>query len=192
MKLFCDIGLGSIYSINQSILTDRNETVQIFKNKWFSKFAREEGILDKELCEAVLDANRGLIDADYGGGVIKQRIARPNEGKSGYDAYVQLVEESEMLQDVCDYDAVKTAINQGKEELVPGEVTFALLDGENPVKVWREYRCLTQQQLAEVAEISTPYLSQIETGKRTGTTEVLLAVAKALNVTLDDIVFQVE
>ncbi len=57
--------------------------MQIFKNKWFSKFAREEGILDKELCEAVRDANRGLIDADYGGGVIKQRIARPNEGKSG-------------------------------------------------------------------------------------------------------------
>jgi len=60
------------------------------------------------------------------------------------------------------------------------------------LNVWREYRGLTQQQLAEVAEISTPYLSQIETGKWTGTTEVLLAVAKAQNVTLDDIVFQVE
>ncbi len=69
--------------MKQSILTDRGETVQIFKNKWFSKFAREEGILDKELCEAVRDANRGLIDVDYGGGVIKQRIARPHEGKSG-------------------------------------------------------------------------------------------------------------
>ena len=57
--------------------------MQIFKNKWFSKFAKDEGILDKELCEAVCDAERGLIDADYGGGVIKQRIARPNEGKSG-------------------------------------------------------------------------------------------------------------
>ncbi len=57
--------------------------MQIFKNKWFSKFAKEEGILDKELCRAVHDAERGLIDADYGGGVIKQRIARPNEGKSG-------------------------------------------------------------------------------------------------------------
>ena len=39
--------------------------------------------MDKEICEAVHDAERGLIDADYGGGVIKQRIARPNEGKSG-------------------------------------------------------------------------------------------------------------
>jgi DNA-binding XRE family transcriptional regulator len=99
-----------------------------------------------------------------------------------------LFEEAEMLQDIRDYDAVKTAIEQGKEELVPGEVTFALLYGENPVKVWREYRSLTQLQLAEVAEISTPYLSQIENSKRTGTIELLLAVAKALNVTLDDIV----
>ena len=57
--------------------------MQIFKNKWFSKFAKEEGIQDKELCETVRDAEKGLIDADYGGGVIKQRIARPNEGKSG-------------------------------------------------------------------------------------------------------------
>ena len=109
-----------------------------------------------------------------------------------YDLYVQLTDDAEMLQDIRDYDSVKTAIEQGKEELIPGEVPFALLDGENPVKVWREYRGLTQQQLAEVAEISTPYLSQIETSKRTGTTEVLLAVAKALNLTLDDIVFQAD
>lgn len=121
-----------------------------------------------------------------------ERDGKPEWAVLPYEAYVQLVEESEILQDVLDYDAVKTAIKQGKEELVSGEVTFALLDGENPVKVWREYRGLTQQQLAEVAEISTPYLSQIETGKRTGTTDVLLAVAKALGVTLDDIVFQVE
>lgn len=57
--------------------------MKIFKNKWFAKFAREKGILDTDLCETVKDAESGLIDADYGGGVIKQRIARPNEGKSG-------------------------------------------------------------------------------------------------------------
>lgn len=94
-----------------------------------------------------------------------------------------------MLQDIRDYDSVKTAIGEGKEELIPSKITFALLDGENPIKVWREYRGLTQQQLAEIVEISTPYLSQPETGKRTGTTEVLLAIAKALRVTLDEIVY---
>jgi hypothetical protein len=57
--------------------------MRIFKNKRFAKFARKECISDAKLCEVVKDAEAGKIDADYGGGVIKQRIARPNEGKSG-------------------------------------------------------------------------------------------------------------
>lgn len=57
--------------------------MRIFKNKWFAKFARKEGISDKKLIQAVRDVEAGNIDADYGGGVIKQRIARPQEGKSG-------------------------------------------------------------------------------------------------------------
>ena len=119
-----------------------------------------------------------------------ERDGKPEWAVLPYDVYVQLAEEAEMLQDIRDFDTVKTAIEQGNEELIPSEVTFALLDGENPIKVWREYRGLTQQQLAKMVEISVPYLSQIETGKRTGTTEVLLALAKSLKVTLDDIVFQ--
>jgi len=103
---------------------------------------------------------------------------------------MQLVDEAEMLQDIQDYDSVKTAIEQGEEELVPSRIAYAMLDGENPIKVWREYRGLTQQALADMAGISKPYLSQIETNKRTGTKEVLLAIAKALKVTLDDIVIQ--
>ena len=57
--------------------------MRIFKSEWFAKFARKECIRDAKLCEAVKDAEAGKIDADYGSGVIKQRIARPNEGKSG-------------------------------------------------------------------------------------------------------------
>jgi hypothetical protein len=57
--------------------------VRIFKNKWFAKFAGKEGISDEKLIQAVRDVDAGNIDADYGGGVIKQRIARPKEGKSG-------------------------------------------------------------------------------------------------------------
>ncbi len=57
--------------------------MKVYKSKWFAKFARKERIVDAKLCEAVRNAEHGLIDADYGGGVIKQRISRPNEGKSG-------------------------------------------------------------------------------------------------------------
>ena len=56
--------------------------LRIFKNRWFVRFARQQGIEDTSLCEAIANADRGLIDVDLGGEVIKQRIARPNEGKS--------------------------------------------------------------------------------------------------------------
>ena len=57
--------------------------MRIFKTKWFARFARRERISDRSLCEAVRRAQRGLVDADLGGGVIKQRIARPGQGRSG-------------------------------------------------------------------------------------------------------------
>jgi hypothetical protein len=64
---------------------DSGATVRIFKSRWFQRFARKEGIADGVLREAVAQAEKGQIDADLGGGVIKQRIARPGQGKSrGY------------------------------------------------------------------------------------------------------------
>jgi hypothetical protein len=66
-----------------SLQNGKRLSVRVFKSKRFAKFAREERISDASLCKAVKDAEQGLVDADYGGGVIKQRIARPNEGKSG-------------------------------------------------------------------------------------------------------------
>jgi hypothetical protein len=50
--------------------------MRVFMTKPFVRFASRERIADEELCEAVRRAERGLIDADLGGGVIKQRLAR--------------------------------------------------------------------------------------------------------------------
>ncbi|MGH9599863.1 MAG: type II toxin-antitoxin system RelE/ParE family toxin [Terracidiphilus sp.] len=60
-----------------------HKRLRVFKNKSFARFVRKNEILDLELCAAVREANRGLIGADLGGGVIKQRIARRGSGKSG-------------------------------------------------------------------------------------------------------------
>ena len=57
--------------------------MRVFKTKPFARFASHERIADDELLEAVDRATRGLIDADLGGGVIKQRLARQGQGKSG-------------------------------------------------------------------------------------------------------------
>lgn len=57
--------------------------MRIFKTKWLARFARREGIADKSLREAIERAERGLIDADLGSGLIKQRVARQGKGRSG-------------------------------------------------------------------------------------------------------------
>lgn len=104
-----------------------------------------------------------------------------------YGLYVQLVEDAEMLEDIQDYDEALARLANGQEEMIPSQVTYALLEGQNPVKVWREYRGLSQQALAKAAGISPSYLSQIETGKREGKTAVLQAIAQVLQLTMDDI-----
>jgi hypothetical protein len=57
--------------------------MQIFKTRWLARFARHERITNESLREAVARAERGLIDADLGGGLIKQRVARQGQGRSG-------------------------------------------------------------------------------------------------------------
>lgn len=63
--------------------------MRVFKTAWFGRFARKEKISADVLWEAVDRAEKGLVDVDLGGGVIKQRIARPGESKSkGYRSIV--------------------------------------------------------------------------------------------------------
>jgi hypothetical protein len=57
--------------------------LQTYKTKWFVRFAPREGIADSSLIEAIRRAERGLIDADLGGGLIKQRVARKGQRRSG-------------------------------------------------------------------------------------------------------------
>ena len=69
----------------------RKGRMRIFMTKAFIRFVRREDINDDQLWEAVERAEKGLVDADLGGGLIKQRIARAGEGKSGgYRAIVVL------------------------------------------------------------------------------------------------------
>lgn len=57
--------------------------MRIFKLASFDKFAQKQHISDESLRSAVERAEKGLIDADLGGGVIKQRISRKGKGKRG-------------------------------------------------------------------------------------------------------------
>lgn len=79
-------------------------------------------------------------------------------------------------------------IADGVAEAVPHAVVVRLIAGENPVRVWREHRGLTIVALAAAADLSQPFVSQIETGKREPTVRTLVALARVLGVDLDDLV----
>ncbi len=55
----------------------------VYKTRWFDRWARKEGLSRPSLCAAVEEMMRGLVDADLGGGLVKKRIARAGQGKSG-------------------------------------------------------------------------------------------------------------
>lgn len=55
----------------------------IYKTRWFDRWARKQGVSGASLCEAVREMADGLFEADLGGGLLKKRIARPRQGKSG-------------------------------------------------------------------------------------------------------------
>ena len=98
------------------------------------------------------------------------------------EQYNQVLEELEMLEDVRDFREAKAL----DEESFPGEVIDRLiLDEENPIKVFREYRGLTQEQLAAKAGVQRADLAAMETGQESGSAKTLKAIAEALELDVD-------
>lgn len=73
------------------------------------------------------------------------------------------------------------------EEYVPAEVVRQLLDGENPLKVWRKYRGMTLDALAEAVGRQGSFISKLEKGKAEGGIKLWKDIAVALRVDLDDL-----
>ena len=69
--------------------------------------------------------------------------------------------------------------------LLPKDVVDRLANGENPVRVLREWRGETQMYLSLKTDLSQGYISDIENGRRVGTVEALRLIANVLNVPLD-------
>ena len=88
----------------------------------------------------------------------------------------------EMVLDAEDAAAYTEAVAQDDGFRVPLSVVEAKLGGASPLRAWREHRGLSLQALADAASVSKPYVSQIESGKRTGTAATLKKLANALNV----------
>ncbi|WP_160005202.1 helix-turn-helix domain-containing protein [Rhizobium sp. 18055] len=96
-------------------------------------------------------------------------------------------EEFEDMMDIITAKAIMARVDAG-EETWPAELVYELFDTESRIRTFRTYRKMTVSELAGAAGISQPYLSEIETGKKTGSVDVLKRIATALNVDLDDLV----
>jgi DNA-binding XRE family transcriptional regulator len=96
---------------------------------------------------------------------------------------------NELAEDLEDVAAAIRAEkrSQAGEEIVPFALVERLVNGESPMLVWREYRGLTQQALGEKVGLSKMTISGLEAGKRDTSSKNWWALAKALNVDIDDI-----
>lgn len=92
---------------------------------------------------------------------------------------------AEMLEDAAATAAFHASCDQ---ERVPIALVDRLIEGENPVKVWREHRGLSQRALAQKAGLNFAYLSQIETGARQGTVATVKKLAEALGLEASDLI----
>lgn len=115
---------------------------------------------------------------------IIERDGKPEYAVLEYPEYERLVAAAE---DSADLVALARLDADDSEEDLPDEMVARLLAGDNPIRVWREHREMTGQQLADAVDIQQSYISQIETGKREGTVDVLRRIAAALGITLDDL-----
>ena len=79
----------------------------------------------------------------------------------------------------------------GREALRQDYLTAAeamrLLDGENPVKIWREKRGLSQRELAKAVGIASSYLAEIETNRKPGSDDVYRRLGGLLRVPSEDL-----
>jgi DNA-binding XRE family transcriptional regulator len=116
---------------------------------------------------------------------IIEKNGKPEWAVIPFSEYKKLQEALEDANDIKDIEASLRAIQEGKEIPIPGEVTFAILDGVNPIRAWREHKQMKMNTLAKKVGISSAYLSQIENGKRNPTVDTLKIIAKELKIDID-------
>ncbi len=114
-------------------------STRIFLTHWFRKFTRKERLSDAVLCEAIDRAEQGSVDAELGGGLIKQRVARSGQGRSG--GYRTLIAWREEDRAVFLYGFAKS----DRDNLEPAELA-------QYVKLAGEVLAMTETQIAALIE----------------------------------------
>ena len=102
--------------------------------------------------------------------------------------YERLCAIEEDFVDMVAARTVEARIASGAEELVPAHVADRLINRESPLRVWREYRGLSQSALAHTSGVNRVQIVEIETGRNSGSVYTLRKLADVLEVAVDDII----
>jgi predicted transcriptional regulator len=116
---------------------------------------------------------------------IIEKNGKPEWAIIPFKEYQKLQEALEDAEDIRDIERSLKAIQEGKEITIPGDITFAILEGTSPIRAWREYKNIKMNELSKKAGISPAYLSQIENNKRNPTIDTLKAIARELDIDID-------
>jgi DNA-binding XRE family transcriptional regulator len=103
------------------------------------------------------------------------------------EEYDRLQAAAEDLADLQTFDRAKAALAVGEDELIPADYANRLLNGESPLRVYRDLRGMTQAALAERAGVNRVTVTEIETGRKQGSVATRRALADALRVSMDDL-----
>jgi hypothetical protein len=135
------------------------DKMSVYKTKAFARFARKSRITDGDLHEAARLANNGLIDADLGGGVIKQRIARPGEGKSGGSRSIILFRKNDRAVYVYGFEK-KDQANIDRRELEALRELARVILGYTNTEIEQQVHTGALIHIPETEETNAPKISQ--------------------------------
>jgi hypothetical protein len=117
--------------------------------------------------------------------------------RAEYESLLKQKEQNETLRDELEdlMDAIRMRTverepesGDARREYFPAGFVDRMLAGDHPLRIWREFRGLTMEQLDEKSGVTQSYISEIETGKKPGSVAAMKALAGALGVAIDDLV----
>jgi len=130
--------------------------MEVYLTKWMTRYSRREGISHASLCEAIGRAEKGLIDADLGGGLIKQRVARAGKGRSG--GYRTIIAYRRLGRAVFLYGFVKSEReNIGPDELSSVSETGAVWLAASEARILRGVESGELEKIAYGSEKTEPH-----------------------------------
>jgi DNA-binding XRE family transcriptional regulator len=119
---------------------------------------------------------------------IIERDGEPEYAVVPIETYRRLLERAEEAADIRAFDEAMDEVARGEDEVIPDDVARRLLSGEeSPVRIWREYRGLTQVELATLAGVGKSYLSRVERGGKSGSLRLMRRLASILKVDVEDL-----